>query len=91
MKKFWIVVVSLIAGGALSLLINRIVQPVDVEREYTSQYSSKNFADNSSPFRQVSISAEYPDFTYAAEESVKAVVFVKVVKKQEFLKAQYPI
>lgn len=91
MKKFWIVVVSLIAGGALSLLINRIVQPVDVEREYTSQYSSQNFADNSSPFRQVSISAEYPDFTYAAEESVKAVVFVKVVKKQEFQNNPYSI
>lgn len=77
MKKFWLVVLSLIAGGGISLILHKIIHPVDIEQVYSrseeSQVSSANL-------RNVNISSEYPDFTYAAEECVKAVVFVKVVK-----------
>ena len=38
---------------------------------------------NVSGGRQVSFDGEYPDFTYAAEASVEAVVFVKVLKRTQ--------
>ena len=82
MKKFWIVVVSLIAGGAISLIIHRIVNPVDIQQFYGQIGESEQSSPREdSKLKNVNISSEYPDFTYAAEECVKAVVFVKVVKK----------
>ena len=38
---------------------------------------------HSTPDLRLVTSGEYPDFTYAAETSVQAVVFVKVVKRSE--------
>lgn len=82
MKKFWVVVVSLIAGGAISLIIHRIVNPIDIEQFYNQLYDSEEVsAKPVSKSKNVNISSEYPDFTYAAEECVKAVVFVKVIKR----------
>ncbi len=52
----------------------------------TKVVSKKNnstyvYQEQTPPISNVSFSGEYPDFTYAAEMSVKAVVFVKVVKR----------
>ena len=73
-KNWWIVPVALIAGAAAGYVTVRMTDSNDSET-YVYQ-------DNmSAAARNVSISGEYPDFTYAAETAVNAVVYVKVLKR----------
>ena len=42
-----------------------------------------SYSDTAPKYKNVNISGDFQDFTYAAESCVKAVVFVKVVKRNE--------
>lgn len=77
-KKNWLIVlVAVIAGGLAGYVTVRMTSGGD-SRTYVY-----HDPDSGATVRNVSISGEYPDFTYAAETSVKAVVYVKVVKRSE--------
>lgn len=77
-KKSWLIIlVAILAGGLAGYMTVRLT---DRNRSETYVYTPDT-AD--AIVRNVSISGEYPDFTYAAETSVKAVVYVKVVKRSE--------
>ncbi|HIZ87103.1 MAG TPA: trypsin-like peptidase domain-containing protein [Candidatus Coprenecus pullistercoris] len=73
-NKNWLIVLAAVAAGALAGYFTvKVAGNKSVE---TYVYPDSVVA----PVRNVSISGEYPDFTYAAESSVNAVVYVKVVK-----------
>ena len=77
-KKNWLIVLAaVLAGGLAGYLTVRLTSGGDNQ---TYVYQDP---DSGAVVRNVSITGEYPDFTYAAETSVKAVVFVKVVKRSE--------
>ena len=77
-KKNWLIVLAaVIAGGLAGYVTVRMTSGGD-SRTYVY-----HDPDSGATVRNVSISGEYPDFTYAAETSVKAVVYVKVVKRSE--------
>ena len=77
-KKNWLIVLaSVLAGGLAGYLTVRLTSDSGGQT-YVYQDS-----DSGAVVRNVSISGEYPDFTYAAETAVKAVVYVKVVKRSE--------
>ena len=75
MKKILsIVLLSALAGGLTAFGVARLMTPTMTET-VTS--------DNGMQFRTVNLSHEkWPDFTYAAETSVDAVVYVKVTSTQ---------
>lgn len=74
-KKIWLIVLlSVIAGGLAGYFTVRMAGN---EKSGTYYYPDSS----SAVVRNVNISGEYPDFTYAAESAVKAVVYVKVVKR----------
>lgn len=74
-KNFLIILVAALIGGVTAYAVVKTTQ-----KDSSSQYV---YSDNTPAVRDVNFSGEYPDFTYAAEMSVKAVVFVKVVKRIE--------
>ncbi|HIZ86446.1 MAG TPA: Do family serine endopeptidase [Candidatus Coprenecus stercoravium] len=77
-KNYWLILLAaVIAGGLAGYLAAGMSGGSDNEDTYF--YAG----DTGAVVRNVSISGEYPDFTYAAESSVNAVVYVKVVKRSE--------
>lgn len=82
-KNILIILCAAIVGGLTAFVVVRAKPQSDVNGKASYVYS-----DSDATVKNVSISGEYPDFTYAAESSVKAVVFVKVVKRSEG--TQYP-
>lgn len=68
-KKNWLIVLAaVLAGGLAGYLTVRLTSGGDNQ---TYVYQDP---DSGAVVRNVSITGEYPDFTYAAETSVKAVV-----------------
>lgn len=77
MKKYLLVALcAILVGGATSYLVVKSVLNGDKSTTYT-------YSEGVPQVKNVSFSGEYPDFTYAAESSVQAVVFVKVIKRSE--------
>ena len=77
MKRFLLVALcAILFGGATSFIVVRSVLNGNQSDVYT-------YSDEVPQVRNVKFSGEYPDFTYAAETSVQAVVFVKVIKRSE--------
>lgn len=74
-KNVLIALISLLVGAGATFAI---VKVVDNNKDKTYVYT-----ESTPELKNVSISENYPDFTYAAEMSVKAVVYVKVVKRTE--------
>jgi serine protease Do len=75
MKKnfFWYILVAMLAGGITSYAV--------ISANKSNSSSGYFNEDDSTFFHNVSFSPDdYPDFTFAAENAVKAVVHVKVVK-----------
>ncbi|HOO43389.1 MAG TPA: Do family serine endopeptidase [Bacteroidales bacterium] len=70
-----IVVITVLLSVGTTLLVNHFAgNPKNVEKVYVT-------SDQKPVIQQVSLpEVQYPDFTYAAETGVKAVVHVKVVK-----------
>ena len=75
-KGFLTVLLSILAGGLTAYGVvkanEKNLSPVRVEGENGSvEYRTVNLADS-----------DYPDFTYAAESAVQAVVYVEVTVQQ---------
>ncbi len=76
-KGFFTVVASVLLSGLTAFGIVKAATP----QQATAVYTDEN--GNSSP-RTVNLSvSDYPDFTYAAEHAVDAVVYVKVTVKYQ--------
>ena len=70
-----IIITALVSVGT-TLLVNRLTgASKDVEKVYITQGQEPVIQHVSLP------EVQFPDFTYAAETGVKAVVHVKVVKR----------
>lgn len=77
MKKYLLVALcAILFGGAASYIVVKLTVKGDNSSTYVS-------LDTVPQVKNVNFSGENTDFTYAAETSVKAVVFVKVVKRSE--------
>ena len=75
-KGFLIVVLSVLLSGLTAYLIVKNAAPAQDPLQKSA------FAPDSQMVRTVNLSlSDYPDFTYAAENAVEAVVFVKVTIK----------
>ena len=78
-RSVLIIVASLISGALAAVAVTELVGG-----GHSASSSSYVYSDDSAArVQQVTFSGEYPDFTYAAESAVKAVVFVKVVVRNE--------
>lgn len=78
-KKNWLVVLAaVLAGGLAGYVTVRLTSGGKDTGTYVYHDPSSG-----AMVHNVNISGEYPDFTYAAETAVKAVVYVKVVKRSE--------
>lgn len=75
-RNFLVLLCAMLLGGLTSYFVAKSVNKESAGGAYVH-------SDEYPSVRNVSISGEYPDFTYAAETSVQAVVFVKVVKRSE--------
>ena len=75
-KNVLIALISLLVGAGVTF---GIVKAVDHHRDNKTYV----YTEAVPQMKNVNISENYPDFTYAAEMSVKAVVYVKVVKRSE--------
>ena len=84
-KGYLIVVLSVLLSGLTAYLIVKSVAPV----QGSTQQSA--FAPDSQMVRTVNLAmSDYPDFTYAAEHAVEAVVYVAVtIKTQAVPRQQY--
>lgn len=83
MKKSIIItlLLSVIAGAAAAFAVVKLTAPEEATGRVVVQ-------GNGGQFRTVSLDqSEYPDFTYAAESAVDAVVYVKVTVKDVVRKA----
>lgn len=80
MKKVALItLVSALVGGLVAFFVVRAIDP---------QVSSAVVAGDSGMYRTVNLAqTEYPDFTYAAESAVDAVVYVKVTVKDMYRQA----
>ncbi len=73
-KSVWTVIIAIVVSGLTAFCVAKSVQP-----EATSQVV---VSENGSQYRTVNLSLDnYPDFTYAAESAVDAVVYVKVTAR----------
>ncbi len=73
------IVCSVLLSGATAFGVVKATAPDEVQARETTTYSI-----DGSAYRTVNLSQdEYPDFTYAAESAVDAVVFVKVTVKSQ--------
>lgn len=79
MKRFiWTVVISAAVAGLTAYFVSDCM----ISREGKSEYVISS--EPGGAVRTVNLSDEdYPDFTYAAESAVDAVVYVRVVKRSE--------
>ena len=73
-KTLFVVLLSALVGGLVAFGVVKVMTPSDVETVTVS---------DGMKFRTVSLSHDnWPDFTYAAETAVDAVVYVKVTSTQ---------
>ncbi len=77
-RSVLIIMASLISGALAAVAVTEFIGG-----RQSSSTSSYVYSDDSARVQQVNFSGEYPDFTYAAESAVKAVVFVKVIVRSE--------
>lgn len=80
MKKTLLsILAAVLAGGLTAYCVAKTVDSPSKDQTFTAVAS-----DNGAEYRTVNLSvSDYPDFTYAAESSVDAVVYVQVTIKQQ--------
>ena len=71
---------TVLLSAVVALTASLAVVHNNGKKDTTYRYAG---ADSAMPVHNVNISGEFPDFTYAAESCVKAVVYVKVIKRSE--------
>ncbi|MFA6676593.1 MAG: Do family serine endopeptidase [Bacteroidales bacterium] len=77
-KNLGIILTSAIVGGLVALGVTQFSGNFRQNKN-----SSYVYSDDTPKMQNVKFSGELPDFTFAAESSVKAVVYVHVVKRVE--------
>lgn len=88
-KSIWTVVLtvglSILASAGVALLVTKITTPSNSDNTASGQDTVvPDAASRGVEYRTVNLSAsEYPDFTYAAENAVDAVVYVKVTVQSQ--------
>ena len=76
-KGFLTVILSVVAGGLTAYAVVKATQPAPAEAAPVTVV--KDAAGNTVEYRTVNLAeTDYPDFTYAAESAVEAVVYVEV-------------
>lgn len=79
-KGFMTVLLSVVAGGLTAYAVVKATQP-----EVTPATVVKDASGNAVEYRTVNLAeTDYPDFTYAAESAVEAVVYVEVTVRQQY-------
>ncbi len=75
-KGFLTVLLSVLAGGLTAFAVVKVTQPAPIVTDTAGnviETRTVNLADS-----------DYPDFTYAAESAVEAVVYVEVTVRQQY-------
>ena len=79
-KGFMTILLSILAGGLTAYGVVKATQPEPVPTAIV-----KDAAGNTVEYRTVNLAeTDYPDFTYAAETAVEAVVYVEVTVRQQY-------
>ena len=79
-KGFMTVLLSVLAGGLTAYAVVKATQPEPIQTTVV-----KDAAGNAVEYRTVNLAeTDYPDFTYAAESAVEAVVYVEVTVRQQY-------
>ena len=79
-RGFLTVLLSVLAGGLTAYAVVKATQP-----EPTTPTIVKDVNGNAVEYRTVNLAeTDYPDFTYAAESAVEAVVYVEVTVRQQY-------
>jgi Do/DeqQ family serine protease len=79
-KGFMSVLLSVLAGGLTAYAVVKATQPEPIQTTVV-----KDAAGNAVEYRTVNLAeTDYPDFTYAAESAVEAVVYVEVTVRQQY-------
>ena len=79
-KGFLTVLLSVLAGGLTAYAVVKATQP-----EPSQTNVVKDASGNAVEYRTVNLAdSDYPDFTYAAESAVEAVVYVEVTVRQQY-------
>ena len=79
-KGFMSVLLSVLAGGLTAFAVVKATQPEPIQTTVV-----KDAAGNAVEYRTVNLAeTDYPDFTYAAESAVEAVVYVEVTVRQQY-------
>jgi Do/DeqQ family serine protease len=79
-KGFMTILLSILAGGLTAYGVVKATQPEPVPTTIV-----KDAAGNTVEYRTVNLAeTDYPDFTYAAETAVEAVVYVEVTVRQQY-------
>lgn len=82
-KGFLTVLLSVLAGGITAYAVVKATEPKTIEPAVTSTIV-KDASGNAVEYRTVNLAeTDYPDFTYAAESAVEAVVYVEVTVQSQ--------
>ena len=80
-KGFFVVLASVLLSGLTAFAVVKTVKPEPSSEPVKSQTA---YDSNGEAVRTVNVSlSDYPDFTYAAENAIEAVVYVKVTVKTQ--------
>ena len=82
-KSMTTVLLSVLAGGLTAFGVVKATEPKTIEPTVTSTVV-KDASGNAVEYRTVNLAeTDYPDFTYAAESAVEAVVYVEVTVQSQ--------
>ena len=82
-KSMTTVLLSVLAGGLTAFGVVKATEPKTIEPAVTSTVV-KDASGNAVEYRTVNLAeTDYPDFTYAAESAVEAVVYVEVTVQSQ--------
>ena len=82
-RGFLTVLLSVLAGGITAYAVVKATEPKTVEPEVTTTVVTDG-SGNAVEYRTVNLAeSDYPDFTYAAESAVEAVVYVEVTVQRQ--------
>ena len=82
-KGFLTVLLSVLAGGITAYAVVKATEPKTADPSVTATVV-RDSSGNAVEYRTVNLAeSDYPDFTYAAESAVEAVVYVEVTVQSQ--------
>ena len=82
-KGFLTVLLSVLAGGITAYAVVKATEPKTADPSVTATVV-RDYSGNAVEYRTVNLAeSDYPDFTYAAESAVEAVVYVEVTVQSQ--------